>query len=341
MSFTAHQISQVLGGEIEGLADRSVTSLCPIAELKTSAISFYGNGKYRKYLNTDISCTILVSHQETVPTNSNTTYIRVDNVYAAFSDLSHWWNENQSAERSDTELIAQNASIHASASLGQQVSVGAYTVIGMETRIHSDVSIGEQVFVGDHVEIGEKTQIMPGVRILSGTIIGKNCVIYPNAVIGADGFGHVLKSNGHQKIFHSGKVIIEDEVEIGSNTVIDKGMLKDTIIRKGVKLDNLIQVAHGVEIGAETVIAAQTGISGSTQIGARSMIGGQVGIVGHVKLADGSKIQAKSGIASDIKEPNQKWYGYPVLSYMAYLRSFALFKRLPELLQRIKKLEEK
>lgn len=174
---------------------------------------------------------------------------------------------------------------------------------------------------------------------MSGVQIGSHCIIYPNAVIGTDGFGHALNSKGHTKISHQGGVVIEDNVEIGANTVIDKGSIGNTIIRRGVKLDNLIQVAHGVEIGEGTVIAAQTGISGSSTIGEGCMIGGQVGIVGHISIAPGSSIQAKSGIASSITAPNKKWYGYPVIGYMNYLRSFAIFKRLPELLDRITNIE--
>ena len=191
------------------------------------------------------------------------------------------------------------------------------------------------------LKIGKTTSIHAGVKIMDDVKIGSNCIIYPNAVIGAEGFGHAFTGESYQKIVHQGSVIIEDNVEIGANTCVDRGALRDTIIRKGAKLDNLIQIAHGVEIGEHAAVAAQSGISGSARIGARTLMGGQVGVAGHVTIAPDTKIQAKSGISGNVREGGKKWYGYPILPYWQYLRSFAIFKRLPELLDRIREIEKK
>ena len=228
-----------------------------------------------------------------------------------------------------------------SAVIGESVTIHAFAVVGQNVRIGDGCEIHSHVQICKEVRIGSQTKIHSGVKIKNRVVIGDRCIIYSNAVIGSEGFGHAFTQGTYEKIVHQASVIIEDDVEIGSNTCIDRGSVRDTIIRKGAKLDNLIQVAHGVEIGENAAIAAQTGISGSSTIGSGSLLGGQVGVAGHVSVAPNTKVQAKSGIASDIKIEGQKWYGYPVLSYFHYLRSFSLFKRLPELLDRIRKLEEK
>jgi len=267
-----------------------------------------------------------------IPTQpTKATLIYVPNVYAAYADVSHWMAEQDVSNVLIEQGISELSKIHPDAELDDTVSVGDFTKISKGAVIGRNAIIGDQVLIGANVKIGDRTIIMSGVKILAGVGIGTDCIIYPNAVIGTDGFGHVLGDKNHVKIHHSGTVIIEDHVEIGSGTIIDRGSLGNTIIRKGAKLDNLIQVAHGVEIGEGVVIAAQTGISGSSKVGKGSRLGGQVGIAGHITIAPGSQIQAKSGVSSSITEPNKKWYGYPVLSYYNYLRSYAMFKNLPEL----------
>ena len=241
----------------------------------------------------------------------------------------------------ESPTISPQAIIHDSVELGGDIHIGHFVVIEKFAQIGSHSTIMDQVSIGANVRIGSNTVLHKGVRVMDGVTIGSDVVVYPNTVIGADGFGFVEDKGEYKKLPHVGSVVIEDKVEIGSNCTIDRGMVGDTIVRRGAKLDNLIHIAHGVEIGEHVAIAAQTGISGSSVIGKYSQLGGQVGVIGHVSIAPGSKIQAQSGVAGDIKESGQKWYGYPSIKYYKYLRSFAIFKRLPELFSRIKHLEDR
>lgn len=336
MNKTVEEIAAFIGGKVEGDQSLLITSLATIESDQSHSLTFLANAKYVNHLYSEIPRAVLVSNALELTKSTKATLIRVDNVYAAYAEISHWKATLPSKEPIPTERISPDCFVDPTAQIAEGVHIGRFSCIEKNSTIGLKVEIGPQVFVGANVRIGANTRIMTGVKILDDTIIGANCVIYPNAVIGTDGFGHARGEHGHQKIAHSGRVIIEDEVEIGSGTVIDKGALTDTIIRKGVKLDNLIQVAHGVEIGEGVVMAAQSGIAGSTKVGKGSMIGGQVAIAGHLKVADGSQIAGKSGVSSDITEPNKKWYGYPILPYYDYLRSYAIFKRLPAIVKRIK-----
>ena len=336
---TAKSISDSVNGQLIGDPDLIIESLASIESDEANSITFFGNPRYESFIYGDRPRAILVPNSFQPKDASHITFIQVNNVYEALSTISRVFDRQ--SDRDQAESMSTNSVINPTAQIGSEVQIGHFTVIESHVRISENVSIGCNVTIGAHCHVGSGTIIHDGARLLNGVSVGKNCIIGPNAVIGSDGFSHALTGDGYKRISHHASVIIEDYVEIGSNTCIDRGMLKDTIIRKGSKLDNLIQVAHGVEIGEGVAIAAQTGISGSASIGNDSLIGGQVGVAGHVTIAAGSKVQAKSGISGDIKEKNKKWYGYPVLSYYNYLRSYSLFKRLPELLERIKRLENK
>ena len=338
MKYKARDIADHVGGEIVGDPDISITSLCKIEEPILHSLSFIANPKYLRFLQSDVPRTVLITQNFIEKRPSRTTFIIVENVYSAYADVAHLISESPPEvihKISTSSIIADDVQI------GAQVSIGDFSVIKGGVVLGDSVTIADQVFIGANVLIDNGTKVYPGVRIMDGVKIGSFCTIYPNAVIGGDGFGHVLNKLGHKKIAHHGGVIIEDNVEIGANTVIDRAAIGNTVIRKNVKLDNLIQVAHGVEIGSGTVIAAQSGISGSSKIGKDCLIGGQVGVAGHLEIASGSKIQGKSGIASNILIGDKKWYGYPVLGYFEFLRAFSIFKKLPEILKRLKRLEEK
>ncbi|MCL4112350.1 UNVERIFIED_CONTAM: hypothetical protein GTU68_039641 [Idotea baltica] len=316
-----------------------VKTLSTIESQTDNSVTFLANSKYINHVYSDTQRCILVADDFTPTQSTKATLIYVSNVYAAYAEISHWLAEQNNPSEVEEVEISSLCKLHPDAQVHESVSVGDFTKISRGAVIRKDAIIGDQVLIGANVKVGERTKLMSGVKVLEGVIIGNDCIIYPNAVIGTDGFGHALGDKDHVKILHSGTVIIEDHVEIGSGTIVDRGSLGNTIIRKGAKLDNLIQVAHGVEIGEGVVIAAQSGISGSSKIGKGSMLGGQVGIAGHISIAPGSQIQAKSGVSSSITEPYKKWYGYPVLSYYNYLRSYAIFKKLPDLLSNNEKKE--
>lgn len=333
-SVTAADIADIVQGKLSGDAHLEVKGLSSIDMAEPQSVTFFGHAKYGKYVNSISERVILVDPSFKPDDTQKNNYIIVDNVYEAVSVLSSLYVDNEEVRVSD------RASIHESVQVGKEVSVGDFSIIEKGVILGENVQIGPQVFIGQQVSIGDGSVVHTGVKIMSGVQIGARCIIYPNAVIGSDGFGHAPVAEGFAKIKHLGGVIIEDDVEIGSNCCVDQGSIKSTIIRKGAKLDNLIQVGHGVEIGEHVAIAAQTGISGSSKIGHGSKIGGQVGVVGHVSIAPNSQIQAQSGIASDLKEADQKWYGYPALPYFKFLRSYALFKRLPEFFKRLRRIEE-
>jgi len=338
MELTVNQIAGEVSGKVFGDGDIRIVRPAKIEEAKTGEISFVANGKYEALAKDSKASALLVNADFDKNLVSNVALIQVENVYEALTVLLKKFD----AITQQKPGISALASIHEGATIGADVSVSDYSVIGAGSQIGDNAIISTNCSIGNHVKIGANTKIFPGVRIYANCVIGANCILHSNAVIGADGFGFFPSSQAqYQKIPQIGNVVIEDNVEIGSNTVIDRGTMGSTTIRKGVKLDNLIQIAHNVEIGENTVIAAQCGIAGSAKIGKRCMIGGQVGIAGHLSIADGTMIQAQSGIASSIEEKDQKWYGFPAISYYKYLRSFSVFKILPNLLTRLEKLEEK
>ena len=336
MEITAIEIAERVGGELKGQEDLSLHKVSKIDAYEDGTISFLANKKYQDHIAAPYNRAILVPQSYVPSSETKATLIYVQNVYESYAQVAEMYH----VDPHTMPGIHATAIIDESAEIASTARIGAYTVIGPKVEIKDHVSLGTHVSIGYNVTIGAHTRIGDGVRIKRKVVIGSRCQIYDNTVIGSDGFGHAPGKKGYTKIPHLGSVILEDDVEIGANCCIDRAAIGNTIIRKGAKIDNLVQIAHGVEIGQHVAIAAQTGVSGSSEIGAHSVIGGQVGIAGHLTIAPGSQIQAKSGLSSDIVEPGKKWYGYPILSYLGYLRSYALFKRLPELLARIKRLED-
>lgn len=328
MKFTAQQIAEYLKGTVEGDPHVSVHDFSKIEEGKSGTLSFLSNPKYTNYIYDCRADIVLVNHDFKPEKPVSPTLIRVDNAYESLAKLMNLVESSQVRKSGISSL----ANIDASAKIGDEafiapfVQIGAQVNIGKQSTIHGNVSIADNTTIGDHVII------YPGVVIYPDTVIGNHCVIHANAVIGSDGFGFApTESGSYEKIPQMGNVILEDDVEIGANTTIDRATIGSTIIQKGVKIDNLVQVAHNVEIGEHSVIASQTGIAGSSKIGKKVMFGGQVGITGHVNIADGTILGAKAGVGSSIKTPGQIYSGYPAVPMNTFRRSYVVNKNLPEL----------
>jgi UDP-3-O-[3-hydroxymyristoyl] glucosamine N-acyltransferase len=340
MQFTAAQIAGMLQGKVEGNPDTTVNSLSKIEEGKTGTLTFLANPKYTEFIYST-GASIAIVANDFVPEKNlpeTLTLIRVADAYGSFAQLLQAYNQL----RQPKPGIDPGAHIAQSAAIGKDVYVGAFCYIGEGVTIGDHARIYPNTYIGDGTKIGNGTVVFSGVRIYSDCVIGNQCTLHSGVIIGGDGFGFAPNSeNNYQKVPQIGNVILEDHVEVGSNTTIDRATLGSTIIRKGVKLDNLIQVAHNVEIGENTVIAAQTGIAGSTKIGRNCMIGGQVGIVGHLFIADGTKIAAQSGIGHDIKEPDTVVQGSPAFGIMDYKKSYLGFRKLPEIMKQINEIEKK
>ncbi len=336
MNFTAAVIADFLKGKVEGDPEAKVNDVSKIEEGKPGTLSFLANPKYEKYLYETQSSIVIVNQDFQPQQKIGATLIRVENAYDAFADLLILYEQSKPKKRGISKL----ASIARSATLGENLYVGEFTVVHENAKIGDAVQLYPQVYIGDNVKIGEGTIIHPGVRIYEGCLIGAFCVIHSGVVIGGDGFGFAPnQDNDYKKIPQVGNVIVEDHVEIGANTTIDRATMGSTIIRKGVKLDNLIQIGHNAEIDENTVIAAQSGVSGSAKIGKNCMLGGQVGVVGHLSIADGTKIAAKSGIPKTIKKEGTVVQGAPAFEFFDYQRSYVLFKNLPKLKKQIDELE--
>ncbi len=337
MEFTARQISDLLQGTVEGDADVKVSGLSKIEEGKSGDLTFLANPKYTSFIYTTKASLVIVNKTFVPEQKITPTLIRVENAYESFVHLLEIYNQIQK----DKKGIEQPSYISDSAKLGVDCYVGAFAYIGNNVRIGNNVKIYPQAYIGDNVIIGDDTTLFSGAKVYSDCVVGSNCTLHTGTVIGADGFGFTPnRENQYQKVAQIGNVIIEDHVEIGANSTIDRATLGSTIIRKGVKLDNLIQIAHNVEIGENTVIAAQTGVAGSTKIGKDCMIGGQVGIVGHITIADKVKIAAQSGIGSSITVEGDIVQGSPAFNIGDYKRTYVVFRKLPLLEKRIKELEQ-
>ena len=337
MEFTAAQIAGFLKGTLEGNPEEKVSNLSKIDEGKPGTLTFLSNPKYTPYIYTTSASVIVVNDDFTATQAIAGTLIRVADAYSAFATLLEIYNQASSAATG----ISSQASIAPSAKLGENVSVGEFSVIGKDVIIGNNVLIHPQVFIGNQVTLGDNSIVYPGVRIYHDCIIGNYCTLHAGVVIGSDGFGFApLASHNYQKIPQLGNVILEDYVEIGSNTTIDRATLGSTIIRKGVKLDNLIQIGHNAEIGENTVIAAQTGISGSTKIGKNCMIGGQVGIVGHITIADNVKIGAGSGIEASITREGAMMLGAPAIEISKARRNFIHWRNLDEIVRKVYSIEK-
>lgn len=337
MEFTVKQIAQLLGGEVQGNDALRINSLAKIEEGTEGSVSFLANLKYENHLYSTKASAVIVDRSFRPKEAAIPTLILVENAYSAFTTL---LEEYQKILKFSKEGIEQPSHIGQNTSLGDGIYIGAFAFVGNNTKIGSNVKIYPQAFVGDNVTIGDNTIIESGARIYHETIIGKHCTIKANAVIGSDGFGFAPQTDGtYRAIPQLGNVVIEDNVSVGANTTVDRATLGSTIIRQGVKLDNLVQVAHNVEIGKNTVIAAQTGISGSTKIGENCMVGGQVGFAGHISIPNGTKISGQSGVAKTFTKENLVLSGYPAAENAENLRSQAVFRRLPQLEKRLSALE--
>ena len=337
MEYSASTIAGFLKGEIEGDPEVKVNTVAKIEEGHSGALSFLANPKYEHYLYTTKSSIVLINKDFIPSGRVAATLIKVENAYDAFASLLRLIDQSRPRKKG----IHPTAIIEPTASVGTDVYIGPYAYIGENCAIGDECSIFPHVFLGDNTNIGKNCTLFPGVKIYHDCNIGENCIIHAGTVIGSDGFGFAPQSESEfMKIPQIGNVVIEDNVEIGANVAIDRATMGSTVIRKGVKLDNLIQIGHNVEIGENTVMAGQTGIAGSTKIGRNCMFGGQVGISGHLKIADGVKIGAKSGIPGDVKNENAILFGYPAFEHKDFIRSFVVFKKLPELKSKIEELEK-
>lgn len=338
MQFTAAQISVLINGKIEGNADAAVTSFGKIEEAQAGQLTFLANPKYEDYLYTTGASIAIINESYELRQPVTPTLIRVADAYSAFALLLSKYQEMATQQ---LKGVQQPSFIAPSAQLAPDVFVGAFSYIGENVKIGAGTKIFPNCYIGDNVTIGEQCIIHPGVKIYHDCILHNQVVIHGGTVIGSDGFGFAPQADGSfKKVPQIGNVIIEDQVEIGSNTTIDRATMGSTCIRKGAKLDNLIQIAHNVEVGESTVIAAQAGVSGSTKIGRQVMIGGQAGLVGHIQIADGSKINAQSGVSKSMKEPYTAVTGSPAGDYTSALRSQAVFRNLPALEKRVQELEQ-
>lgn len=337
MVFSASQIALLINGKVDGNPDAAVQSFGKIEEAGEGQLSFLANPKYEEYLYTTKATIVIVNDSLELKQTVTATLIKVKDAYSAFAAL---LGKYQEFRQQQLKGIQQPVYIAATASYADDIYLGAFAYVGEQVKIGSGSKIHPGVFLGDNVTIGNNVTLHPGVKVLHSCQIGNNVTVHAGTVIGSDGFGFAPQADGSfSKVPQIGNVIVEDDVEIGANSTIDRATIGSTIIRKGAKLDNLIQIAHNVEIGSSTVVAAQAGISGSTKVGKGVMIGGQAGIVGHLQIGDGAKINAQSGVSKNL-EPGKAVTGSPAHEYTSALRSQALSRKLPDLERRIKELEQ-
>ncbi len=337
MEYTVQMVADYLQGEVEGDGSRVLKGFGKIEEAKEGELTFLSNPAYTKFIYTTGASAVLVNRDFVPDKPVRAALIRVDNAYESLARLM----KLMEGEKSMPKGIHSLAVVDESVDTGKEVYIGPYAVIEKGAVLEDGVQVFPHVFIGEGVRIGAGSVIHPGVKIYHGCVLGKKCVIHAGSVIGADGFGFAPTGEEYEKIPQIGIVEIEDDVEIGANVTIDRATIGRTLIRKGVKLDNLIQIGHNVEIGERTVMAAQTGIAGSTKIGKDCMFGGQVGISGHLKVSDGVKIAAKTGVHNSIKQQNAILEGIPAMPIRDFQRSAVYFKRLPDLVKRIDELEKK
>lgn len=336
MEFSAKQIAELLDGEIEGDENATVSKLAKIEEGEPGSLSFLANPQYTPYIY-DTRASIVIVNRDFVPEQKvNTTLLRVKDAYASFAQLLNLYNQM----RHDKQGIDAQSAVAESATVGENCYIGAFTSVGDYVTIGDNTKIYPGSFIGDNVKLGKNCLIFSGVKIYADCEIGDNVTVHSGVIIGGDGFGFAPNSSSsYDKVAQIGNVIIEDHVEIGANTTIDRATLGSTIIHKGVKIDNLIQVAHNVEIGENTVIAAQTGIAGSTKIGKNCMIGGQVGIIGHLQIGDNVKIAAQSGIGNNL-EDGEIVQGSPAFGVREYKKSYVYFRKLAQMAEEIDQLKK-
>jgi len=333
MNFTAGHIADQINGTVVGDRDIDIFNISKIEEGSKGSLTFLANPKYTEFIYTTKASAAIVSSDFEPTERIELTLIKVKDPYSSFTTILELFDKDLSKRKG----ISQLTDVDKSSKISDSSFIGSFSSVGENSIIGEKCIIENQVFIGNNVEIGNGCIIYPGVKILDDTIIGQNCIIHSSTTIGSDGFGFAPNDDGsYKKIPQTGNVVIGDNVEIGSNSTIDRATLGSTIISNGVKLDNQIQVAHNVEIGENTAIAAQSGVAGSTKIGKNCMIGGQVGIIGHIKIGDNVKIQAQAGVTSNI-ESNSRVTGTPAISYMNYNKSYVHFKNLPEIVKKIDK----
>lgn len=340
MEFSAEQIAGLLNGEIIGNPQVKVSKLSKIEEGEPQSISFLANMAYEQYLYTTDASIVIINRDLKLqkPVKDTCTLIKVENAYECFAKLLETYQQMKGSKTG----IEQPSFISETAKLGENCYVGAFTYIGENVTIGNNVKIYPNTYVGDNTTIGDNTILFSGVKLMEETVVGKNCIFHAGVVIGSDGFGFVPDENNvYSKVPQIGNVVIEDDVEIGGNTVIDRATMGSTVIKKGVKLDNLVQIAHNVVIGENSVIAGQAGIAGSAKIGKNCMMGGQVGVAGHLTIADDVKIAAQSGVGASIKEKGAIVQGSPAFSIGEYRRSYVGFKKLPEILHQLNEISKK
>ncbi|WEK37453.1 MAG: UDP-3-O-(3-hydroxymyristoyl)glucosamine N-acyltransferase [Candidatus Pseudobacter hemicellulosilyticus] len=338
MQFTAAQIAMLINGKVEGNPETAVSSFSKIEEAQTGQLAFLANPKYEDYLYTTGASLVIINTALELKQPVQATLIRVEDAYTAFATLLAAYQDMMTQQMTG---IQDPSYVASSARLGENIFLGAFSYISEGVSVGNNVKIFPQVFIGKNVKIGDNCIIHPGVRIYHECVLGKNVTVHAGTVVGSDGFGFAPQPDGSfKKVPQIGNVIVEDFVEIGANATIDRATMGSTLIRSGAKLDNLIQIAHNVEVGNNTVIAAQAGVSGSTKLGNNVMIGGQAGIVGHLTIADGARINAQSGVSKSIKTPRAAVTGSPAFDYTSALRSQALSRNLPDLEKRIKELEK-
>ncbi len=337
MEFSASQIAEIINGKVDGDPDIKVNYVSKIEEGKKGTLSFLANPKYTSYIYDTEASIVLVNNDFKPEKEVKPTLIRVDDAYSAFAKLLEFYNK----VKLNKSGISSKAHISSSALIGKNVYIGEFAFIGDGAVIADNAKIYPQVYVGDNAKIGKDTTLFPGSKVYADNIIGNNCNIHSGVIIGSDGFGFAPQGTDYMKIAQIGNVILEDDVEIGSNTTIDRATLGSTIIRKGAKIDNLCQIAHNVEIGENTVIASQTGISGSTKIGKNCLFGGQVGIIGHITIADDVKIAAQSGIGKSIRKEGDIVQGSPAFEIGKYQKSYIHFRNLNDIKNRIDELDKK
>ncbi|MDH6250663.1 UDP-3-O-[3-hydroxymyristoyl] glucosamine N-acyltransferase [Chryseobacterium sp. H1D6B] len=335
MEFTASQIASFIDGKIIGDETALITGVSPIENGESGHLSFIAQDRFSHFLDTSRCSVLIVSEDLLTKDNYNPTIIAVKDAYLSFQVLMNLYQEIQGRK----DGIEDGSSIHATAVIGEKTYIGAFTYVSEKAKIGEGTQIYPHVYIGKGVKIGKNCKIDSGARIYDYCIIGDNCVIHSNTVVGGDGFGFQPTPDGFKKIPQLGNVIIEDDVEIGSNCSIDRATIGSTIIGKGTKIDNLIQIAHNVKIGQNNVIAAQAGIAGSTVIGNWNQIGGQVGIVGHIKIGNQVRIQAQSGVSSSVND-KETLYGSPAINYNDYLRNYVHFRNFTEIVKRINNLED-
>jgi len=337
MQLKASELCQILEGHLEGDADVVIDKVSKIEEGDDHSLSFLANPKYENHLYETESAVVLISKELIVEKEVKPTLIRVQDPYSAFTTILRQFFDTANHQSG----IEEPSFIAADAKIGKDLYLGAFAYLGRNVSIGDNVKIYPNSYLGDNVIIGDNTVIYSGVKIYAGCVVGSDCILHSGAVIGSDGFGFAPQQDGsYHKIPQTGNVVIEDQVEIGANATIDRATMGSTLIKKGVKIDNLVQVAHNVEVGENTVIAAQSGVSGSTKLGKQNVVGGQVGFAGHLVIAEGSQFGAQTGVNKSIKEPYKAWMGTPFQEFKDFMRSMAILRRLPDMSRSISDLNK-